>query len=376
MINGLFLHNPLDLNSKIPGGVQICSQEFLKILRSTVNELHYFEVDYSKSIAFRLLYKLNLDNYISYDIDKYANALLATISKKQITHVFINKSELIRFSKVIKADFNNVKVVVMSHGNESGDFLGDLTGVKARFKGFKKYTGLLKLGLVLFTESFYRKRYVDLVCTMSEEESALEKWLGLNCPFYIPRLINKTIQIERAPIKNVFGYVGTLNHTPNITALEELFGELKKLEVAPEIRVVGQPKNIGKSLANQYPFVKYLGSLNDTELLEEVKNWSFFINPIFNYSRGASMKLAKAIEWEIPIITTIAGRRGYLISNGLLIETDDTPQAFATSIINLMTQPQKEYQKLVENVIEVKNSSVSADQLGVQLKNVLTNLGY
>ncbi|KQC02432.1 glycosyltransferase [Pedobacter sp. Hv1] len=374
MIKGLFLHNPLDLNSKIPGGVQICSQEFLKILKATADELHYFEVGYSKSLVFRLLYKLNLDNYISYAIDKYSSTLLATISEKQITHVFINKSELIRFSKIIKAKFQHVKVIIMSHGNESGDFLGDLTGIKPRFNGFKKYTGILKLGLALFTESFYRKRYVDLVCTMSEEESAVEKWLGLNYPFYIPRLIDKTVQIKRAPIKNVFGYVGTLNHTPNIIALHQLFEKLAELNLSFEVRIVGQPNEIGQSLQLKYDFVNYLGPLSDENLLKEVENWSFFINPIFNYSRGASMKLAKAIEWEIPTVTTIAGKRGYIINQGSLIETENIPAVMAASIATCTQLPANDYQNYVNEIIAVKNSSVTANELAERLKKTLIQL--
>lgn len=374
MIKGLFLHNPLDLNSKIPGGVQICSQEFLKILKATASELHYFEVGYNKSLIFRLLYKLNLDNYISYDVNKYTKTLIATISEKQITHVFINKSELIRFSRIIKDKFQHVKVIIMSHGNESGDFLGDLTGIKPRFKGLKKYTGLLKLGLALFTESFYRKRYVDLVCTMSEEESAVEKWLGLNYPFYIPRLIDKTVQIKRAPIKNVFGYVGTLNHTPNIIALHQLFEKLAELKLSLEVRIVGQPTEIGENLQLKYDFVNYLGPLSDEDLLKEVANWSFFINPIFNYSRGASMKLAKAIEWEIPTVTTFAGKRGYVINKGSLLETENIPASMAATIATCTQCTENDYQNYVNETIAVKNSSVTVNELATQLKKSLLQL--
>lgn len=371
MIKGLFLYNPLDLHAKIPGGVQICSQEFLKIIEATVDELHYFEVAYNRSLLFRLLHRLNLDNYISYNPQQDAQKLIAFIKEKQLSHIFINKSELIRFSKIIKNELPQVKVIIMSHGNDSGDFLGDLTGIEPRFKGLKKYTGILKLGLSLFTEAFYRKRYVDLVCTMSEEESAIEKWLGINHPFYIPRLIQKDSIIERHPIPNVFGYVGTLNHTPNIVALNQLFEQLKSEDYSAEIRVVGQPKAIGENLAKQYPFVKYLGPLSDEALFEEVKKWSFFINPIFNYSRGASMKLAKAIEWEIPILTTIAGRRGYIITKGSWIETDNTPKALAFQMKNLLNLSPDHYQELAAAVREIKMNSIEANELGRALRNAL-----
>lgn len=371
MIKGLFLYNPSDLHAKIPGGVQICSQEFLKIIEATVDELHHFEVRYNRSLVFRLLHRLNLDNYISYATKPYHQALIALIKEKQIGHIFINKSELIRFSKLLKKELPEVKIIIMSHGNDSGDFLGDLTGIEPRFKGFKKYAGILKLGLSLYTEAFYRKRYVDLVCTMSEEESAIEKWLGINHPFYIPRLIQKDSLIERHPQRHVFGYVGTLNHTPNIIALTQLFDQLRSEGAHTEIRIVGQPKAIGENLAKQYPFVRYLGPLSDEDLFEEVKNWGFFINPIFNYSRGASMKLAKAIEWEIPILTTIAGRRGYLVNNGSWIETDNTPKAMAAQMHNLLQLSATDYESLALQIKAIKASSIEATELGQLLRNKL-----
>ena len=58
MIKGLFLYNPSDLHAKIPGGVQICSQDFLEILTAAVNELYHFKVTYSTSLTFKLLYKI------------------------------------------------------------------------------------------------------------------------------------------------------------------------------------------------------------------------------------------------------------------------------------------------------------------------------
>ena len=62
-MKGLFLYNPLDLNAKIAGGVQICSQEFLEIITSAVDELYFFKVEFSRSLSFRIRFKFNLDVY-------------------------------------------------------------------------------------------------------------------------------------------------------------------------------------------------------------------------------------------------------------------------------------------------------------------------
>lgn len=375
-IIALLLYNPSDLNSEINGGVQICSQEFLEIIKNTVDELHYFKVDNSRAIMFRLMHKVNFDLYQSYAIKKYKETLISTIVKQKINHVFINKAELIKFSKLIK-DANlpePPKVIIMSHGNESGDLLGDLSGKTTKFNGILKYLGVLKLGIVLYLESWYRKRYVDLVCTMSDEESAIEKWLGMNMTFFIPRLIHQSDNVIRMPKSGVFGYVGTLSHTPNFVALNDLFSEIAKCDTFPEIRIVGQPAEMGENFAKQYAFVKYLGALKDTNLIEEVKNWSFFINPIFNYSRGASMKLAKAIEWQVPVITTIAGRRGYIFNSEKLIETEDNPFAMAKAINKQLNITGADYDVLQKNIEEIKQCSLTAKELGENLRKYLEKL--
>lgn len=372
----LFLYNPTDLNAKIVGGVQICTQQYLEIIKQAANEVHFFEVGFSRSLVFRVLHKLNLDAYLSYKTNTYKNRLLALIAEKQITHVFINKAELIKFSETIKSASQQIvpKIIIMSHGNESGDFLGDLAGKKARFNGLSKYFGIFKLGLSVYLESWYRERYVDLVCTMSEEEMAIEKWLGINNPIFIPRLIDRNLHVERSPLQNVFGWVGTLNHSPNINALYDLSEKISNANIQPEIRIVGAPKAIGEQLASKYTFIKYLGPLTEDQLLRETQEWSFFLNPIFKYSRGASMKLGKAIEWEIPIITTIAGKRGYFFGKEQLITCDNTPVSMTKTITEQLDISTSEYQEHIVNIRKIKQSSPTAQEIGTQLREKINAL--
>lgn len=371
-MNALFLYNPSDLDAAIPGGVQICSRKFLEIIKLSSDELYYFEVNYSKSLLYRFLHKLNFDLYQAYEVKRYRNKLVSDLIEKNITHVFINKAELIRFSRLIKESNlpNKPKVIIMSHGNESGDLLGDLTN---KSDGILKYAGILKLGIVLYLESFYRKGYVDLVCTMSAEESAIEKWLGINKPFLIPQIIDQNVRIDRKPIAGVYGYVGTLDHAPNITALNLLLSALIKVQMNIEIRIVGQPFEVGKMLASKYPFVRYLGSLTDDDLQKEIQNWSFFINPIFNYSRGASMKLAKAIEWEIPVITTLAGRRGYYWNDGYILQSEDNVMDFIEKI-KLANSQAHGYSTYLAQIKTIRNDSPDANKMGSELSAALSKL--
>jgi glycosyltransferase involved in cell wall biosynthesis len=370
-LKGIFLTNPDDLNAAIPGGVQICSNEFLSIIRNAGVDLSIFEVGISQKKTYRLLRKLRLDAYHLYDVDAYEGPLCREIEKQGATYVFINKSELLKFSALIRKKFGTrVQVVIMSHGNETYDLLHEYSGEFSRITGFTRIRELLRMGLNLYAESYYRIRYVDLVCAMSNEETAVEKWLGSRHVLFLPRLVEERA-IQWVPNLHYVGYVGTLNHTPNFIALEKTLTEIEKQkEPTLRFRLVGGPTELGRQLADRYAFVDYLGKLSDAELEEEVQQWAFFLNPIYWYSRGASMKLAKAIGWGLPIVTTQAGRRGYSWKNGSLLETPDDAPAFVKGLLLGMANGQQiDYWQA--QTLRVRESSPGLLELSHALRNRL-----
>ena len=371
-LNTLFIYNPADLNAEIPGGVQVCSQKYQKLVEGISKEMSLFEVHYNKSFKFRALYKANLAAYQSYQPKDYLSALTKLIKEKKITHVFLNKAELLCFSKIIKSSFSTPpKIIILSHGNESGDLLGDLTSKSPTYAGIKRLFGIWRLGLSLYKESFYRKRYLDFICTLSSEERAIEKWLGMNDPIYFPYSIVHPITVDRKPNLSRFGYIGTLNHSPNVSGLIDLFNSIDQSIFKGQIRIIGGPTHIGDNLQEKYPFVEYVGHLTNTALINEIKTWGFFLNPTFYYARGASMKLAKAIEFEIPVITTHAGRRGYDWLDGHMIEVDESPRQFAAKMEACQITTE-EYAEMVVEIKKIKNSSPSLAEQSATLLEKLT----
>jgi glycosyltransferase involved in cell wall biosynthesis len=107
---------------------------------------------------------------------------------------------------------------------------------------------------------------------------------------------------------------------------------------ALSIRLVGAPESWGKDLQRQYPFIEYLGELSDTDLEKEVASWSVFLNPVWWYSTGASTKLARAISWGVPIVTSTAGMRGYDWKQGALLVAD-TPAEMASVLLKVANDP-------------------------------------
>ena len=73
-----------------------------------------------------------------------------------------------------------------------------------------------------------------------------------------------------------------------------------------------------------------LGQLDDAALQAEASTWNGLIHPIFCLPRGSSTKLAGAIAWGLPVLTTPQGRRGYEWQDVALTEVD-TPETFVAA---------------------------------------------
>lgn len=368
-MNALFLHDEDDLAASVAGGVQLCTKEFLEIVRRAADKTIVFPVVRSKSLARRISRKAGFASYNHYDIQNYRIEIDRIIEDHQITTLFLNRSELVRFAPALKVRHPKIQTVLMSHGNQTGDDLYEIAGRHGRRRnGLSKIRAMVQLGLDLVTESEQRHRSVDTVAVMSSEEATLERWLGAKRVIVLPRLL-KTSPLNWAPVKARVGYVGTLDHTPNRVALLQLLDELSKNPLPNlTLRLIGSPESIGQSLARDYPFVTYLGRLTDSELESEATSWELFLNPIFWLSRGASMKLAKALEWGLPILSTKSGVRGYEWQDAEMPITADNPRAFCRRLTELLNDSnQIEAAKLASE--KALHSAPSIDNLAARLRN-------
>jgi glycosyltransferase involved in cell wall biosynthesis len=239
----------------------------------------------------------------------------------------------VRYAKPIKDTFGNkVKTILLSHGNHSGDFLHLITKPLKGSSLIIRKINKIRLGYLIATEATYRVKYLDGVIAISETEKHIENWFGAKQVVFIPRKLYADF-VNYKPDLNRVGFVGRLDHPPNIQGIAILLDELIQHPLQDlKLRLVGAPEKEGKKIAEKYKCVEYLGELSDADLEKEIASWSFFINPVWWYSTGASTKLAKGISWGIPIVTTTAGKRGYLWKEGNLL-VSDTPKEMAKAII-------------------------------------------
>jgi hypothetical protein len=160
---------------------------------------------------------------------------------------------------------------------------------------------------------------------ISQEDVLFEQWLGSKRVIFLPRTIAADY-IDRNPLGKRIGCVSTLNHGPNLHGLRLLLEELDK-SCTVQLRLVGGPSSIGNQLASQYRCLEYLGPLDNDQLRQEAASWWAFVNPIFCVARGASTKVATALGWGLPVLTTTHGKRGYVWPDS--IQTYETPQLLA-----------------------------------------------
>lgn len=319
--SALFISNEIYFDyTKQEGGVRVCTEEYLTLLKHNF-DIEIFKVSYHYSFPYRMRVKLGINIYNDYKIEKYTTEISYLIKQRNISFVFLNLSNTAPFAKIIKDIFGDqVKVVLCSHGNESGDFLHAFTRFKDDQPFYRSFFSSIALGRLIKKESYFRQELLDAVLTVSPVEESLEKWLGAKHVLMVPRTVNKRF-LNRKIIKGRFGFIGDLTHPPNLYGMEQVCSAIESLSSYEgiDIRIVGSPSAIGEYLSSKYPFVTFLGYLDHESLEHEASTWSFFINPVFYYSRGVSTKLAKALGWGLPVITTSIGFRGYLFNSGSLV---------------------------------------------------------
>jgi glycosyltransferase involved in cell wall biosynthesis len=369
----LFLSNGIYFDeSKKEGGVKLCTREYLSLIKILFN-VTVFQVKYHIDIWYRLRVKLGINVYNDYNPKSYKELLIQTIRKNNISVVFLNLSNTAGFAAVIKDAFGeNVKVVLCSHGNESGDYLHEATRFKKQLPFYRTLFSSFTLGSMLKKEAEFRQHFLNGILTVSPIEEALEKWIGAKKVMMVPRTM-KAGFINWKPFAGRVGFMGDLSHGPNYFGINEVCKELNHFALnGVEVRIVGSPEWIGAELEKKYPFVKYTGYLNENELEDEISTWSAFLNPVFYYSRGVSTKLAKAFEWGLPVITTSIGCRGYQWKAGNPIFAESPAET--VKIINEYSTDlptMKEKKKDIECLI---NSISSLEEISKDLHEFLASI--
>lgn len=317
------------------GGVQACTREYRAVIEAAGIDLTTIPFELDRRLSTRLLRHIDSSPYLRPVAPASLKDIIAQVRQSSAEFIFLNQVSLASIGKELRAYLRpGARLIVLSHGMESTDLL-HLIRLQGRLplSGRVRPTASVALGRVIRAESESR-RLVDTVITLSPFDVELERWMGSALVGWLPRTITASA-LDWRPLANRLGWVGTLDHAPNLEGLVAALDGMARFTVdPPRVRIVGDPPHIGAWLSARYANVDYLGRLEDAILASEAATWSGFLHPIFCFPRGCSTKLATAIGWQIPIVTTPQGRRGYDWREGSLLEAGD-PDAFARLALGL-----------------------------------------
>jgi len=300
-------------NSLAPtgGGVQKCNQEYLALLKAAgfAVEIVPFELQQSlfSRMANRLRPKISPQVMPAGLVRQAGQA----IAKTGARFAFFGLTRYPELSKHLRGGFPDLRQIFISHGVEAVDFCieqqlrqRDETENRSRPQAAR----MLGEELLLDAE---RRRHIDAALVLSPLEVEMEKWLGTKAVCWVPRTVTEP-RLDFRPVSGRVGCVSTLDHPPNYDGLGRLFEALTKpRDPNFRFRLVGRPAGIGRKLAETFPFVEYVGGLDDAALRQEAATWCCFVHPLFVYAKGCSTKLAVGLGWGLPIATTEFGARGY-----------------------------------------------------------------
>jgi glycosyltransferase involved in cell wall biosynthesis len=294
------------------GGVQLYTREILATLRLAGFTLQIVEYEPDRRPLTRLKRRLRPTPYANLLPPDLAGRVAVAQREAGAGFIFLNGVVLAPLAARLRPLLpNDTRIVLLSYGLDSVDFLHT-----ARARGEMTAMAATKLGAQQFAECRQRET-IDYVFCLAPFEAEIERWLGARKVDWIPRTLPNGEALDWRPDPNRIGCVSTLDHPPNWEGLVLFLRELNPLSAADlRFRIVGGPQHRGRQLAEMFPQVDYLGPLDDAALRAEARTWSCFVHPLFCYARGCSTKLAVALGWRIPVVTTTAGARGYVWREG------------------------------------------------------------
>lgn len=328
MENSIFVTNQKYLDAG-GGGVQWCTREYLSSLTEAGFHSNIVGTMPQRAIASRLSRRLFPRPFKAMHSKSTVLDILEKADACGARWIFLNNTEAASMAPSLRKLRPELRLCFLSHGVEITDVVNNLriapeTSPKVQ-QGSRWLGELLKLEIEI-------REALDAVICISEQDVFFENWLGSRNVLFVPRQI-PLIPLPLSSIKGRVGVVGTWSHGPNMHGLRMLAQALGDRH-GIEIRVVGGPRDCGNKFQDEFRSIHFLGALSDEDLRTEAATWRAFLNPIFCHARGASTKVATALGWGLPVITTPHGARGYRWDRQMM-PLADTPLEMV-SLVNLI----------------------------------------
>jgi len=271
-------------------------------------------------------------NYKSRKMEKKAKEIISS-RKYDVIQV-----EDIHMSQYLPWDCSGLKILDM-HNVES-EYLERFSEIEKNV--FKKYYASLTAGKLKKYEVTNSKKF-DICLAVSEKDLktfqlfAQPKIMevipnGVDLSYFTPA------GVEADPLTLLF--LGKLDYRPNVDALVYFMEKIwpRLIEKIPEAKfVVGGkdlPENLRNSLKSRNVILK--GYVED--IRKVLSSCAVMVVPL-RYGGGTRIKILEAFAMGKPVVSTSLGCEGIEVHSGEEILIADTPESFADSVVEVLTDP-------------------------------------
>jgi len=354
------------------GGQQQCTREYIDTLRAASFDLSELTYVTDRSLPTRIRRRINPKPYAYLFPPNFVLRVTEEVSRLSPSFVFCNLVDFLALGPTLRERLDgSAKLVLLSHGLASVDYLH--TARIASHGALVSCVPRLSdqwIGQTLREEAEGLAAFDHVFC-LAEFEVEICRWLGARSVSWIPRTMRTDQFVTWKPSGERVGCVGTLDHPPNLEGAELLCEALQAIGTGKlRLRLVTHSRAISRDLCNRYSFVDDLGPLDSAgEMEAEAATWNAFVHPIFCYARGCSTKVATALSWGLPILTTAAGLRGYVWKDGKL-PVSGSPKELARLVLAVL-QPACAA-SLREETFKIVRSSPSLLEVGNQIRRDLS----
>ena len=353
------------------GGQQQCTREYYELLRAAGFELTDVTFATDRALRTRLRRKLRPAPYANLIPEEFFSRVAAVVREEKPEFVFCNLYNFVPFGPRLRKELPpETKLVLLSHGLASVDVVH--AGRIVRHGVGATHLPRVSdnwMGHMMRVESEGLPAFDHVFC-LAAFEVEICRWLGARSVSWLSRTLRTDGCLAWKPRGDRIGIVGTLDHPPNLEGVELFCAALKAAGPGKlRLRVVTHSRAVASDMVERYPFVDYLGPMVAPSAVEaEVATWSAFVHPIFCYAMGCSTKVATGLNWGLPLLTTVAGLRGYAWKQGdlpLLNSPADLARAALTALDPARANA------LREEVLKAVRSAPTLPELATQIRRDL-----
>lgn len=308
-----------------------------------------------------------------YYFDEFARELNIWLREKDFDCIHLEFSFLLPYIQACASHLKHRTIVAMQNV-EAMRFRRIAAYLSAFSNPFKKVFSYLDASRIFDMERKYLQEVPAIVVVSEQDKATIIEWYKIppSRIHVIPNGVHLHIQIMRNNSNPIILFVGSLDYYPNVDGLlyfiQKILPQVKQEVPNVKLLVVGSglPPKYLYHLVRREQSVEFLGYVPN--LCHVYEQASLLVVPL-RIGGGTRLKILEAFSYGVPVVSTTVGAEGLKVEDGRHLLLADTPNRFASCIIQLLKNQDLQYtliknaRSLAENEYNWKN--IARDMLRV-----------